>query len=141
MNGVIMKKIFVCIVIVALSVMFVNVSAVSAHREPVKRCTKFEKKFLEYGLTPVDTFSYIAWRESRCRIKAINIIYNADGSVKWALNKNGTFDSGILQINSSWKTVTRKVCGGGVDRLLILDCNLKVAKYLLDNGGLVHWGI
>ena len=95
-----MKKIFVCIVIVALSVMFVNVSAVSAHREPVKRCTKFEKKFFEYGLTPVDTFSYIAWRESRCRIKAINIIYNADGSVKWALNKNGTFDSGILQINS-----------------------------------------
>jgi len=57
------------------------------------------------------------------------------------LNRDGSFDSGLLQINSTWKTVTRNICGGGLDLLLVLDCNLRVAKYLLDNGGLAHWGI
>lgn len=104
-----------------------------------KRCPQFEPLFEQYGLEPVDTFSYIAWRESRCRIKAINATWDSQGNITWTLNKNGTYDSGILQINSSWKTATREVCGGGIDMLLILDCNLKMGKYLLDNGGLRHW--
>ena len=108
--------------------------------DPKKRCPKFEAAFRKYGLKPVATFSYIAWRESRCRPKAINIIYDSRGKIKWSLNKDGTFDSGILQINSSWKTVTRNVCGGTIDRLLTLDCNLRVARYLYQHGGLAHWG-
>lgn len=114
-------------------------------QDPTKRCPQFEAAFRAYGLKPVDTFSYLAWRESRCRIKAQNITWDRHGNVTYALNRNGTFDTGLLQINSVWKTVTRQICGKqAVDKrmsgLLILDCNLKVAKYLLDNGGLHHWG-
>jgi hypothetical protein len=113
--------------------------------DPEKRCPMFEPLFRAYGLKPVDTFSYIAWRESRCRIKAQNIVWNSRGEVVYALNTNGSFDTGLLQINSTWKTVTRNLCGpDAVDKrmsgLLELACNLRVAKYLLDNGGLGHWG-
>lgn len=113
--------------------------------DPEKRCPMFEPLFRMYGL-PVQVFSYIAWRESRCRIKAQNITWNSKGEVTYALNKNGSFDTGLLQINSTWKTVTRNLCGkDSVDKrmtgLLELSCNLRVAKYLYDNGGLAHWNL
>jgi hypothetical protein len=104
-----------------------------------QRCPRFESAFKEYGLLPVETFSYIAYRESRCRIKAINATWDENGNLTYHLNKDKSWDSGLLQINSSWKTVTRNICGTGLDGLLFLDCNLRVAKYLLDNGGLGHW--
>ena len=107
-------------------------------------CPQFEELFKEYGLKPVKTFSYIAWRESRCRPKAVNATWDKNGNVTWTLNKNGSIDRGLLQINSSWKTVTSKVCKSDfndMDVLFTLDCNLRVAKYLLDNGGLGHWGM
>ncbi len=106
-----------------------------------KRCPQFEDAFRKYGLQPVEVFSYIAWRESGCRIKAINATWDENGNITWTLNKNGSYDSGLLQVNSSWKSVTKQVCGGGIEMLLILDCNLKVSKYLLDNGGLGHWSL
>lgn len=105
------------------------------------RCPKFEPLFKEYGLIPVETFSYIAWRESRCRIKAINALWDNNGNIVWALNSDKTWDSGLLQINSTWKTVTKNICGGTIELLLNLECNLKVAKYLLSDGGLSHWGL
>ena len=92
--------------------------------DTTKRCPKYEAKFAEYGL-PVEIFSYISWRESRCNPKAEN----------WTLNANGTSDHGLVQINSSWKTVTAESCGstrGDLTVLLNVDCNLKVAKRLLD---------
>lgn len=104
-----------------------------------ERCPKFEPLFKEYGLEPVDTFSYIAYRESRCRIKAVNARWDENGNIVWTLNKDGSYDIGLLQINSTWKTVTRNICGGDITMLYQLDCNLRVAKYLLDNGGLGHW--
>lgn len=110
-------------------------------RDKTMRCPEFEPVFRQYGLKPVETFSYIAWRESRCRIKAVNAKWDSKGNIVWTLNRDGSYDSGILQVNSSWKTVTRQVCGGGIDLLLTLDCNLKVSKYLLDNGGLRHWSM
>lgn len=106
--------------------------------ESEQRCPRWEPYFKEYGL-PVKRFSYIAWRESRCRIKAVNAKWDAQGNITWTLNKDGSFDSGLLQINSSWRTVTKNICGGGIELLLTLDCNLRVAKYLYDNGGLGHW--
>lgn len=115
------------------------VNSVSHPTHEVQRCEMFEPIFIEYGLLPAEVFSYIAYRESRCRIKAINATWDEAGNMTWALNKNKSWDSGIFQINSSWRTVTRRVCGGDISMLLILDCNLKVAKYLLDNGGLNHW--
>lgn len=110
--------------------------------EPIEgdqSCPTFEPLFREYGLKPVKTFSYIAWRESRCRPDAINARWDAQGNMVWSLNKNGSYDSGLLQINSTWRTVTKNVCGGGLELLMDVDCNLRVAKYLLDNGGLGHW--
>lgn len=108
-------------------------------RKNEKSCPQFEDKFREYQL-PVKAFSFIAYRESRCNSKAINAIWE-DGKIVWTLNKNGTYDSGLLQINSSWKTVTRNICGTTIEGLLTLDCNLSVAKYLYENGGLRHWSM
>lgn len=95
-----------------------------------KRCPKWEAKFREYGL-PVQAFSYIAYRESRCNPKAWNR----------TLNANGSQDLGLVQVNSSWKTVTHDICGTGIKGLFDVDCNLSVAKYLYDNGGLGHWSL
>lgn len=95
------------------------------------RCPKWEAKFAQHGL-PVQTFSFIAWRESRCRLRAHNTTLNADGSS----------DLGLVQINSSWRKVTSQICDAPYGDLTVLfnvDCNLAVAKYLYDNGGLRHW--
>ena len=115
------------------------------HRVPAdknKRCPQFNSKFKEYKL-PVQVFSYIAWRESGCNPKAINAKFDANGKVTWTLNKNGSIDRGLLQINSGWQTVTKNVCGTDLNGLLELDCNLSVAKYIMDNskGKLMNWKI
>jgi hypothetical protein len=115
------------------------------HRVPAdknKRCPQFNHKFKEYGL-PVQVFSYIAWRESGCNPKAINARFDKNGKVIWTLNRNGSIDRGLLQINSSWQTVTKNVCGTDLNGLLELDCNLSVAKYIMDNskGKLMNWKI
>jgi hypothetical protein len=100
-----------------------------AHK-PRQRCPQWEPKFREHGL-PVKAFSFIAWRESRCNPQAHNT----------TLNRNGSQDLGLVQVNSSWKTVTRNICGTDITGLFDVDCNLSVAKYLYDNGGLRHWSL
>jgi hypothetical protein len=102
---------------------------VSAQSNQVKRCPQWEAQLKAHGLVPVKKFSYIMWRESRCQEKIVS-----------KPNSNGTKDYGLLQINSSWRTVTRQVCGGtSMNVLLNSRCNLKVARYLLNNGGIGHW--
>jgi hypothetical protein len=106
-----------------------KVSSQGLRSAEVKSCPQWEKQLKANGLTPVKKFSYIMWRESRCQEKVVS-----------KKNSNGTRDYGLLQINSSWRTVTRNVCGGKtLDVLLGNQCNLKVAKYLLNNGGIGHW--
>ncbi len=108
-----------------------------------KRCPRWHHKFVEHGL-PVKVFSYIAWRESRCRPNAINARFNSRGEVTWTLNRDGSIDRGLIQVNSTWLTVTSQVCKaprGQLDVLFDVDCNLAVARYLYDNGGLGHWGM
>jgi hypothetical protein len=104
--------------------------------------------FEAYGLFPVETWSYIAWRESGCRRIAQNATWDANGNMTYALNKNGTYDTGLLQINSSWRSVTAKVCGDEavenyMQGLKTIDCNLRVARYIMDNsqGGLSNWNM
>jgi hypothetical protein len=108
----------------------VEVTPPGVPKDPTQRCPQWEAKFREHGL-PVKVFSYIAWRESRCNPKAHNT----------TLNRNGTQDLGLIQANSSWKTVTRNICGTDITGLFNVDCNLSVAKYLYDNGGLRHWSL
>lgn len=108
-----------------------KVSTASIGSTEVKRCPQWEKQLEANGLKPVKKFSYIMWRESRCQEKAISKI-----------NSDGTRDYGLLQVNSSWRTLTAQVCGSKLGNMKVLlnnKCNLKVAKYLLDNGGLGHW--
>ncbi len=101
--------------------------------DETKRCPQWEPLIAEYGL-PVEAFSYIAWRESRCLERAWNRTLNRDGSQ----------DRGLVQINSTWKTVTANACGTPYGKMNVLfnpRCNLAVAKYLYENGGLRHWSL
>jgi hypothetical protein len=101
--------------------------------DKTKRCPQWEDEFAAFGL-PVETFSYVAWRESRCSPLSHNR----------TLNKNKTQDRGLLQINSSWVTVTAKECAsqrGDLSVLFDVRCNLAVARYLYRNGGLRHWNL
>lgn len=114
--------------------------------DPEMRCPQFESIFRAYGLFPVKTWSYIAWRESRCRPNAQNATWDKNGNVTYMLNKNGSYDTGLLQINSSWRTVTINVCGkdaveNRMQGLKDIDCNLRVARYIMENssGGLSNW--
>jgi hypothetical protein len=108
----------------------VEVTPPGVPKDPSQRCPQWEAKFREYGL-PVVAFSYISFRESRCNPHAWNRYKNADGSQ----------DLGLVQINSSWKTVTKNICGTDITGLFNVDCNLSVARYLYDNGGLRHWSL
>ncbi len=114
--------------------------------DPQKRCPRLEPVFEAYGLYPIQTWSYIAWRESGCRPKAQNATWDANGNMTYALNKNGSYDTGLLQINSSWRSVTAKVCGedaveNKMQGLKTLHCNLMVARYIMEHssGGLSNW--
>ena len=113
------------------------------------RCPKWEPILKQHGL-PVKEFSMIMWRESRCEPKAIGWNYKSGMShrdcklspaAKYKkCHAVRSYDSGLLQINSGWKTVTKKICkSSDMSILLKPECNIKVAKYLYDNGGLGHW--
>lgn len=107
-----------------------------------KRCKRWEPLIRKHGL-PVKPFSYLAWREARCRPDAVNARWDKHGRIVWTLNRNGTFDSGLWQVNSSWVTVTADVCGGKWGDLKVLldpTCNVKVAAYLFREGGFRPWG-
>lgn len=107
-----------------------------------KRCPQWEDEIAAFGL-PVETFSYVAWRESRCNPQSINARWR-NGKIVWTLNKNGSFDTGLFAINSSWVTVTAKECAsqkGDLSVLFDVRCNLAVARYLYRNGGLRHWNL
>jgi len=100
-----------------------------------KRCPEWEETFLAYGLVPVDVWSYVAWKESRCRPSIINDTLNSDGSV----------DYGLVQINSIHSRAVFRVCDGySLETMLLdVDCNLRMARYLMDNtrNRLANWRI
>ena len=79
----------------------------------------------------VPTMSRIAYRESRCNPQSLSTVRKSTGRP----------DVGLMQIQGSWATVTRAVCKKQdvVKALLNAECNVKVAKYLYNNGGLGHW--
>jgi len=129
----------------------VRSSSVRKSSIPTKSCPQWEAKLKKYGL-PVKDFSRIMYRESRCQPNAIGWNYHKGTSYKdCKLSPAETYkrckavrsyDSGLLQINSSWVTVVQEVCRserGNMKVLLGYECNLRVAKYLLNNGGMGHW--
>lgn len=118
----------------------------------VHRCPQWERALAARGL-PVAVFSRTMWRESRCNPDAIGWNYRR-GKGPWNCHLSpartyrrckavASFDLGLMQVNSSWVTVTANVCGtpwGDVFALLNPRCNLDVAAYLYAHGGLAHWG-
>lgn len=110
-----------------------DVERASIPADKTKRCPRWEPLFEQYGL-PKTVFSYIAWRESRCQPNALSV-------TRWT----GKPDAGLLQIQGSWVTVTSHVCKVPrqrvVQALLDVHCNLAVARYLYQNGGLGHWSL
>ena len=113
-----------------------------------KRCPMWEETFREAGLEPVEVFSYVAWRESGCNPQAQNATWDKNGNMTYHLNKDKSYDTGLLQINSSWYSVTKLVCGkdsvdGRMAGLKDPACNIAVAKYIMDNskGKLGNWRV
>jgi hypothetical protein len=127
----------------------------SLPNSPEKYCSKWEPVFEQQGL-PVKLFSYIAWRESRCQTQAVGWNYHkgrshrdcklSQYSVYKKCSAIKSHDIGLLQINSSWKTLTSQVCNSQFGDLTVLkdpSCNIKVAKHLYENtsNGLGNWSI
>lgn len=113
-----------------------------------KRCPMWEQLFEDVGLEPVEVFSYIAWRESNCDPGAQNATWDKNGNMTYALNKDKSYDTGLLQINSSWRSRVAEVCGedaikNRMDGLKNIHCNVKFAKWIMDNseGKLNNWRI
>ena len=115
-------------------------------KDPKKRCPMWKPLLHEAALLPLDVFSYVAWRESGCNPEAQNARWDKNGKMVYALNSDGSYDTGLLQINSSWKTVTAKVCGEWAveNRMQGLKdpvCNVNVARYIMvhSRGKLGNW--
>jgi hypothetical protein len=125
-----MRK-YISAFLIAISLVTVVPAPVSATE--TKSCPQYENALRRHGL-PVKQFSYLFWRESRCNHLAVS-----------SQNSDGSYDYGGLQVNSTWKTVTARVCSRPFRQtkksLLNLECNLKVSRYLYDNGGLAHWRV
>ena len=104
-------------------------------------CPSYEPIFEKYAL-PAKVFSYIAWRESRCNPGAINAIWK-NGQLVWTLNKNGSYDSGLLQINSSWFKTLRVQLGHTPEDLMDPSVNALFASWILhfSSGRLSNWNI
>ena len=129
-----------------------NPSVSHAETPNAHSCPKYEALLQKHGL-PVKEFSYLMWRESRCQTKAIGWNYKpGKGPQDCVLSPAPTYrhckavssyDIGLLQNNSGWRTVTARICNRPYRQLIksLTDpsCNLKVAKYLYDHGGLAHW--
>lgn len=116
---------------------------------PEHRCPQFEPLFAKYGL-PVEIFSYIAYRESRCNPKSINATWDKNGNMTYHLNADGSWDSGLVQINSCWLSRVREVFGidtgnkrRDLEILLDPENNIRFAAWIMENskGKLANWRI
>jgi hypothetical protein len=129
-------------------------TAPQADAKPVSAlpCAKWHNALRKHGL-PVKVFAPIMWRESKCQTKAVGWNYRKGMSHRDCKLSHArtyrkckavkSYDVGLLQINSSWKSLTAKVCKAKYGKMLVLqkpDCNLKVAAVLYNDGkGLVNW--
>jgi hypothetical protein len=104
-------------------------------------CPEYEETFKKYAL-PAKVFSYIAWRESRCNPGAVNAKWE-NGQIVWTLNSNGSYDSGLLQINSSWFNTLKNNTGYDPGDLFKPGVNALFASWILhfSSNRLKNWNI
>lgn len=126
-------------------------SSVNARPTVKGTCPDLMPLIKEVGLPPV--FLKIAYRESRCIPQAVGWNYRAGSNagkckkvpfrqyLKTCAKHIKSYDSGLWQINSSWVSVTKAICGKAPRDGALFEprCNARVAKYLYENGGLGHW--
>lgn len=99
-------------------------------------CPQHHAILKRYGLPP-KVFGPIAWRESRCNFRSISKVRKSTGYP----------DVGLLQIQGSWRTVTRQICNlkpneNHITALTRPACQLSVARYLWNHGeGAANWSI
>jgi hypothetical protein len=118
---------------------------------PIARCPKWEPLLRKHGL-PVREFSKIMWRESRCEPRAIGWNYHkgkthhdcrlSPAQTYRKCRSVRSYDLGLLQVNSSWRTLTAQICKSKPGDLFVLltpTCNIKVSAYLYKTGGSDHW--
>lgn len=126
-TGQVLKLIMALTLILSLSV--------PAHASAAANsCPKWEPLLAQhFPAKVVPVMSRIAYRESRCNALSLSVVRTSTGRP----------DVGLLQIQGSWATVTRLVCKKQdvIKALLKPQCNVKVARYLYDNGGLRHWRV
>ena len=137
----------------AVMVATLTIAAGPAHSaaQPVKACPKYHDAMRQAGLPPA-LFSPIMYRESRCDPAAIGWNYQPGMSYKDCNRAPApvykrcravrSYDSGLLQINSSWVTVTAQVCKtkyGDMTVLLQPACNLAGAAHLYKTSGIGNW--
>jgi len=113
-------------------------------------CQQWHKQLRANGL-PVEVFAPIMYRESRCQRTAVGWNYKKNRNHKdCKLSPAATYrkckhiksyDIGLLQINSTWKTLTYQTCK--TKEILTLQkasCNLAVAALIYNKGlGLGNW--
>ena len=135
-----------------LSTATVGASTTDAEAQSKYPCPQWHDALRKNGL-PVKVFAPIMWRESKCKPKAVGWNYHkgmsyrdcklAHASQYRKCRAVKSYDVGLLQINSSWKTLTARVCKAKYGKMLVLQkpsCNLKVAAVLYNNGkGLANW--
>ena len=120
-------------------------------RADANSCPQWHNKLKQYGL-PVAEFSRIMYRESRCEPKVIGWNYRAGTSYKdCKLSPASTYkrckavrsyDSGLLQVNSGWVTLTAQTCQSALGDLTVLlqpDCNLAVSGAIYKGSGIGNW--
>lgn len=147
-----MKQLARIIIIgIIINLVLLAVAYKDADAAPIKGlpCPEWHDALRKVGL-PVRIFAPVMWRESRCQPAAIGWNYHRNKSHRdCKLSPARTYrkcsavksyDIGLLQVNSTWKSVTKSICGG-TDVLILQkpSCNLKVSAYLWDNGGSSHW--
>ena len=130
-----------------------TITAGPAHSatQSVKACPKYHDAMRKAGLPPA-LISPIMYRESRCDPKAIGWNYQPGMSYKDCKRAPAplyrrcravrSYDSGLLQINSSWVSVTAQVCKsqyGDMTVLLQPACNLAVEAHLYKRSGIGNW--
>ena len=138
--------------VVALLVVTLTTTAAEAQGAPaVNTCPQYHAALRKAGL-PIEPFSKIMYRESRCVPGAIGWNYQPGTSYKDCKRQVATlykrcravrtYDSGLLQINSTWVSVTAQVCKslyGNMTVLLQPKCNLAVAAHLYKTSGIGNW--
>jgi hypothetical protein len=139
------------IVAFIINLLLLTFSLRDADAAPIKGlpCPEWHDALRKAGL-PVRVFAPIMYRESRCQPRAIGWNYHKNKSHRNCELSHArtyrkcsavkSYDIGLLQVNSTWRSVTKAICKSS--DVLILQkpsCNIAVAAYLYNNGGSSHW--